>query len=129
LIVTVCDRQSPNSVRDDVDSGPDGPVGVVTLNVIVIDPPAGHGCVITLDKPPGAALTSMPVACVTVAPTMPWTASGLTPADGATVEGAVVELPPHPIARPSTMTGATTRSGRMSLILPLRPFASPGGRY
>jgi hypothetical protein len=27
------------------------------------------------------------------------------------------------------MTGATTRSGRMSLILPLRPFASPGGRY
>ena len=118
LIVTVCDRQSLNSMRDDVVSVPEGPVGVVTLKVIVIDPPPGHSCIITLDKPPGAALTSMPVAWVSVAPTIPWVVAGLTPVGGVTVEGAEGELPPHPVARPRTaklrtMRGAMTGRARI----------------
>ncbi len=42
-IVTVCDRQSLNSVRVDMVTVPDGAVGVALIViVIVIDPPSGQ---------------------------------------------------------------------------------------
>jgi len=129
LIVSVCDRQSLNSIRDEevtVPGKPGGVVlpGVVMVNVIVIDPPPGHARVRTFDSPPGVAATSMPVASVSVAPTMPCAAAGLMAVGGVTVEGPDGELPPHPAVRPQRpetqkkrMAGVTARCARMSGIL------------
>ena len=77
MIVTVCDRQSLNSMRDDVLIGPDE-TGVVEVNVIVIVPPPGQLEVSTFEKPPpAAAVITMLLAWVSVAPMMLCAATGL----------------------------------------------------
>src|SRR6185312_14539204 len=122
-MVTVCDRHSLNSARVDVVSVSEGSAGSVTLVVIVIDPPPGHG--ITLEGP-GVALSSTLVARVKVAPTIPWASAGLTRAGGEAVDGADGELPPHPAMRAAAMSGAPSPCARMSWYC--SPPTTSGGR-
>src|SRR5262245_35017709 len=109
LSVTVCDRQSLNSMRDDIVTVPDGPAGVAASIDTASDPPSGQ--VITLDTPSGDVL-STPVACVSAAPMMPCAKAGLRRVGGVAVEGADGEPPPQPTVRPARMTGARIRCAR-----------------
>jgi hypothetical protein len=73
-MIMACDPQLLNSARveelvtpDQGDgNGPDGPPDAVTSVTIVIEPPAGHGCVTTRDNPFGVVLSTRLVDCTTV---------------------------------------------------------------
>lgn len=116
MMVTLCDRQSLYSIRED-DVAVAGTVDVLatTVIVIVIDPPPGQVNVRDRVRPSPAAVITMLVACVRVAPTAPCAAAGLIPVEGVNDEGADGVLPPHPDARPSAMTTAPNRCTRMEV--------------
>ena len=71
MIVTFCDRQSVNSVREDDVNAPDSTSPVVAVNVIDIDPPSAHGTVTVPDGPFGETVIAVVTAArLTVAATM-----------------------------------------------------------
>ena len=71
LIVTVCLRQSVNSMREDDVNVPDCTAPVVLVTAIDIDPPSAHGKVMVRDRPSGETVIAVFIAAwLTVAATM-----------------------------------------------------------
>ena len=112
MMVTVCDRQSVNSIRED-DENVDDVTEPVEVTVTDVEPPSAHAAVMVCDRPSGETdIAVLRVAWFTAAATIPSVAE--LPGPAGIAAGAVGLWPPQPARRPRMVTNAATGQARIA---------------